>query len=109
MHPGPSRKCSGCKVTNWSDWRTFLDLEGGPTSPVFDLEDENTLGTRRVDQTRRAPRTPDQWRRFPKAVFRYALLTNLIGISTHEERKYPYRFARALREAFPQQLRALIV
>ena len=58
MHPGPSRKCSGCKVTNWSDWRTFLDLEGGPTSPVFDLEDENTLGTRRVDQTRRAPRRP---------------------------------------------------
>ena len=41
---------------------------------------------------------------------RYALLTNLIRISTHEERKYPYRFAR---EAFPQQLlrqlRALIL
>ena len=75
MHPGPSRKCSGCKVTNWSDWRTFLDLEGGPTSPVFDLEDENTLGTRRVDQTRRAPRRTDQWRRLPKTASSYSYST----------------------------------
>ena len=99
MHPGPSRKCSGCKVTNWSDWRTFLDLEGGPTSPVFDLEDGKTLGTRRVDQTRRAPRTPDQWRRFPKAVSLRAFRRNLImNLSLNRKRRFTDGFVK---EAFP--------